>query len=227
MADKHLHGQSINNDPALTDRVAFGTDSTEAENITWQGIINWLTSHLPFFNTANNLSEGNAATMRNNLGAVYILDHNAQLDLKADVANVIEKDSTDVYTPALAYHPANLKTVNDGGSSSAWVDVTSFGSDVDTSNTQIKVRRVGAIVFITGYLELETNPSEGDVVFTLPTISGFSVSTSEVIYFTSNDGNTSIENSTNELKMSGNTCLAGAGMNSDLKGYFTVSYPAV
>lgn len=108
MADKILFGVPEDNNPDLTRKLAHGTETEEARSMTFAGLITWLTSRLPFFNTANNLSEANATAVRANLSVNSVAENTAALALKADKANVIEKNSTAPYTPTLATHPVNV-----------------------------------------------------------------------------------------------------------------------
>ena len=107
MADKILFGAPEENNPQLTRKLAHGTGTDAARTMTFQALITWLTSRLPFFNTANNLSEANAGAVRTNLSVNSIAENTAALALKADKSNVIEKNSTAAYTPTLATHPLN------------------------------------------------------------------------------------------------------------------------
>ena len=115
MADKILFGIPEDNDPALTRKLAHGTETEEARSMTFAGLITWLTSRLPFFNTANNLREANAKAVRSNLSVNSVAENTAALALKADKANVLGKDNTTAYTPTLPYHPATKNYADRGG----------------------------------------------------------------------------------------------------------------
>lgn len=113
MADKKLFGQAEDNNPSINDRIAFGTDTDNARNMTFQNLLAWLESKLGFFKTANNLSEGNAIQMRNNLDVLSSSTVYYNLAQKPDFNQVIYKGNTSEFTPTLDYDPATKKYVED------------------------------------------------------------------------------------------------------------------
>jgi hypothetical protein len=120
MADKILFGIPEDNNPALTRKIAYGTGTEEARSMTFAGLITWLTSRLPFFNTANNLSEANATAVRSNLSVNSIAENTAALVLKADKTNVLEKNNTASFIPTLSYHPATVLYANNPRVNKVW-----------------------------------------------------------------------------------------------------------
>lgn len=113
MADKKLFGQAEDNNPPLTDKIAFGTDSNNARNMTFTNLLSWLEGKLGFFRTANNLSEGNASEMRYNIGTYSWSEIDNKDAAKANINDVLLKNNTTSYTPIGDYNPATVKFVND------------------------------------------------------------------------------------------------------------------
>lgn len=113
MADKKLFGQADDNNPPLTDKIAFGTDSNNARNMTFTNLLSWLEGKLGFFRTAKNLSEGNASEIRYNIGTYGWAEIDNKDAAKANINDVLLKNNTTVYTPAGNYNPATVKFVND------------------------------------------------------------------------------------------------------------------
>ena len=167
MADKILFGIPEDNNPALTRKLAHGTGVDEARSMTFQGLITWLTSRLPFFNTANNLSEANATAVRGNLSFNSIAENTAALALKADKTNVIEKNSTVIYSPTLETHPTNKRYVDNAPVISSISKTTFTNAYVEDTSTVVWAWKAGFLIisFRIGYDSL---PPEGAIIFTLP-----------------------------------------------------------
>jgi len=113
MADKKLFGQAEDNNPPLDDKIAFGTDTNNARNMTFTNFLSWLEGKLGFFKTANNLSEGNIIQMRNNLDVLSSSTVYYNLAQKPDFSQVLYKGNTTAFTPTLDYEPATKKYVED------------------------------------------------------------------------------------------------------------------
>ena len=113
MADKKLFGQAEDNNPPLDDKIAFGTDTNNARNMTFTNFLSWLEGKLGFFKTSNNLSEGNIIQMRNNLDVLSSSTVYYNLAQKPDFSQVLYKGNTSEYTPTLDYEPATKKYVED------------------------------------------------------------------------------------------------------------------
>ena len=97
----------------LTEKIAFGKELTPTSNITWTNFLAWLNSVLSFLKISNNLSDvGDVTTAQDNLNVYSKTFIDNELGLKADTSNVIEKDSTVVYTPTQDYHPTNKTYVD-------------------------------------------------------------------------------------------------------------------
>lgn len=138
MADKKLFGQADDNNPPLTDKIAFGTDTNNARNMTFTNLLSWLEGKLGFFRTANNLSEGNAAEIRYNIGTYSKAEIDNKDFAKADKKDVLHKNNTTSYTPIGDYNPATVKFVNDSHKKSKCLQSTSglihsLGSLLDTA----------------------------------------------------------------------------------------------
>jgi len=79
-------------------------------------------------------------------------------------------------------------------------------------------------VFITGYVTVDDILAEDVMLFTLPTISGYSLATTEKIYFSASDGN---DDTVQEMYVLNSTVYVGSGSSSNDKAAFTVCYPAL
>ena len=118
MADKILHNLPIDNNPSDSVKIAMGTETTPATNITLSDFYTLLMSKLGFFKVSNLFSEifGNPTAMaaaRGNLSVPSISEMLTGDSARALKSNVIEKDSTTPYTPTLGTHPLNLKFIQD------------------------------------------------------------------------------------------------------------------
>jgi len=138
MADVILFGRPEDNDPALTQKLAHGTGTTAAKTMTFQGLVTWLTTKLPFLKTANNLSDVNASTARTNLSVYSKAESDLTGGTKADKTNVLERNNTGVYAPTLDYHPATKKYVDQGGKVVNWTACTRQSSDVVETGFDVK-----------------------------------------------------------------------------------------
>lgn len=118
MADKILHNLPIDNNPSDSVKIAMGTETTPATNITLANFYTLLMSKLGFFKVSNYLSEvvGNLTAMaavRNNIDVYSRGYTDMMISSKANKTNVIEKDSTVAFTPTIGTHPVNKKYVDD------------------------------------------------------------------------------------------------------------------
>ena len=153
MADQILHNCPINNNPSDSEKIAMGTESTPATNITLANFYTLLMSKLGFFKISNLFSEifGNSTAMntaRTNLSVPSIADMQIADNLRALKTNVIEKDSTTSYTPTLPYHPLNLQYLTDRKArgtfkmTTPWATSTytiNIGRDMGTSNYHVSL----------------------------------------------------------------------------------------
>lgn len=183
MADKAIFSQPEDNNPALTNRLAHGNDTTASNTMSFSGLISWLESKLGFFKVSNNLSEGNAATIRNNINTYSKDEIDTKDALKADKSNVLELDNTDDYTPTLPTHPANKGYVDQSGALKTYTFYSKGDNVVEYS---AKVRQRGNIVNITGYFR--TDGADGSDETPLLIVSTVLVATftppADDVYFT-------------------------------------------
>ena len=112
MADEILHNLPIDSNPSDSVKIAMGTETTPATNITLANFYTLLMSKLGFFKVSNLFSEifGNPTATdaaRANLSVPSVLEMQTADNLKANKSNVIEKDSTIAFTPTIATHPVN------------------------------------------------------------------------------------------------------------------------
>lgn len=118
MADEILHNLPIDNNPSDSVKIAMGTESTPATNITLANFYTLLMSKLGFFKVSNLFSEiyGNSTAMAAARGNLSVPSISAMLtgdSARAFKTNVIEKDSTVAFTPTIGTHPVNKKYVDD------------------------------------------------------------------------------------------------------------------
>ena len=113
MADKKLFGQADDNNPPLSDKIAFGTDTNNARNMTFTNLLSWLEGKLGFFRTANNLSEGNASEIRYNIGTYGWSEIDNKDATKANISDVLIKGGITTYTPTTDYSPVPKKYLED------------------------------------------------------------------------------------------------------------------
>jgi hypothetical protein len=117
MADIKLFERTENTNPNLAQRIAFGRASNASENMTLTNFITWLNGKLGFLKVASNLSDGNAATMRTNLGVYSSTQVNTLLTDKAGIhpaaGGALKNNNTAAFTPSADYHPATKKYVDD------------------------------------------------------------------------------------------------------------------
>ena len=144
MADEILHNLSIDNNPSDSVKIAMGTETTPATNITLANFYTLLMSKLGFFKVSNLFSEifGNSTAMaaaRANISTPSVLEMKTADNLRALKTNVIEKDSTSSFTPSLPTHPVNLKVITDKFPASGtyqWAE-GSMGNQVSTQQIAI------------------------------------------------------------------------------------------
>lgn len=185
MADKKIFEQPENTNPSLTDNIAIGNATEPSRTMMFSTLVSWLENHLGFFRTANNLAEGNASSIRTNISVYSKSEVDSKDASKADRSNVLERDNTDAYTPSLSYHPATLKTVNDGGIRTLLTDCTFSSTVIDEPASSVKAIRIGAYIFVSGYIKLDSDPTSSPIAFVLPT--GVGVPAID-IYISGHDG---------------------------------------
>ena len=222
MADVILFGRPEDNDPALTQKLAHGTGTTAAKTMTFQGLVTWLTTKLPFLKTANNLSDVNASTARTNISVYSKTESDLTAGTKADKTNVLERNNTGAYLPTLDYHPATKKYADQGGKIVSWLPCERVSADVVAVGFDVKFSRMGGWAIIKGVIELDGAPSEGDILFNMPAISYVQPLGGENIQFIAGDGNS---DTIIEMYVSGGSVKAGPGFSINSKHYFCVSYP--
>jgi hypothetical protein len=113
-----LFEQSDNNDPDLTNRIAFGKAGTATGNMSFTNFLAWLLTKLGFLKTASNLSDlASASTARSNLGVYSTSQVDSALNGKANIypasGGAIKTNNTISFTPSASYHPATKKYVDD------------------------------------------------------------------------------------------------------------------
>ena len=208
----------------LTERLSYGKVASQTKNITWTNLVAWLNSVLGFLKISSNLDDlNNKATARTNLEVYSTTEIDDDLDLKADKTNVLEKDNTTAFTPTSSYHPATKSYVDNGGISIPWVDGNLEGSN-HGSNSFIRCCRLGGVMYIHGDIQTISQPSEDDVLFSLPVAPYDFPNFSEDIHFSA-AGAEPTENY--ELKLAAGTknIVSGAGQSSDSTASFFLAIP--
>lgn len=223
--DQILHNLPIDNNPSDTKKIAMGDGTSTDTNITLANFYTLLMSKLGFFKVSNFFSEifGNASAMasaRTNLDVPSNSQMSTADNLRALKSNVIEKDSTSTYTPTLSTHPVNLGMLNKGGTDTGWQSCTKVSSKVETASFDVKARKIGAFIFVTGKFLLTNDPDENDVLFNLPA----GMSTASAFYFTAGDGNS---DSIIELCAIGGSIAVGPGVSVDSVHIIGTSFPWV
>lgn len=180
MAGGRLFEQGGDVTPELTRRLAWGAAGVATSNSTWQTVITWLESILGFLKTSNNLSDLNDDTAaRSNLGVYSTSEVDAELLLKADADNVLEKDNTTTYTPTSDYNPATKKYIDDLLSNTGWQDLLNISANITNWGASNKSIQTGNFVTISVTFSVQTEIAAANGIFELP--SSFSVATNRVI----------------------------------------------
>ena len=122
MADEILHNLPIDNNPSDSVKIAMGTETTPATNITLANFYALLMSKLVFFKVSNLFSEifGNSTAMaaaRGNLSVPSISEMLTGDSARALKTNVIEKDSATPFTPTIGTHPVNKAYIDNNKAS--------------------------------------------------------------------------------------------------------------
>lgn len=112
-----LFEQTEDNDPDLSNRIAFGKAATATGNMTFTNFLTWIFGKLNFLKSSNNLSDvASSSTSRTNLG-VYSKSEvdsavGAKLSAYPTANGGLRVTNSTTFHPTSSYHPATKRYVD-------------------------------------------------------------------------------------------------------------------
>lgn len=162
------------------------TNNPAADTINWAQILYWNGTRIVFADTYSKSEVYNKLEVYNKTETNSISEIDQKDNLRSLKTNVIEKDSTEAYTPIQPTHPVNLAALNSGGTRTAVLNCQLISSSINAGLSSVQAQRIGAFIFISGRISLTSDPSDSPTAFTLPSEIGLAGMDT---YISGHDGN--------------------------------------